>query len=62
MFYVDHMVLVYLVNKPHVSRGIASWLLLFLEFDYTVVYKLGKIHVVVNVLSKLLMSHNPKES
>ncbi len=53
MFYVDHMALVYLVNKPHVLRRIARWLLLFLEYDYTVVYKLGKTHVVVDVLSKL---------
>ncbi len=30
VFYVDHMALVYLVNKPHVSRRIVRWLL-FLE-------------------------------
>jgi hypothetical protein len=48
------MALVYLVNKPHLSRGIARWLLLFLEYNYTMVYKLGKTHVVVDVLSKLL--------
>jgi hypothetical protein len=37
VFYVDHMPLVYLVNKPHVSRKIARWLLLFLEYDFIVV-------------------------
>jgi hypothetical protein len=47
------MSLVYLVHKPHVLGGIARWLLLFLEYDYTVVYKPGKTHVVVDVLSKL---------
>jgi hypothetical protein len=26
-FYVDHMALVYLVNKPHVLGGIVRWLL-----------------------------------
>jgi hypothetical protein len=26
-FYVDHMALVYLVNKPHVLRKITRWLL-----------------------------------
>ncbi len=30
VFYVDHMALVYLVNKPQVSRRIIRWLLLFL--------------------------------
>jgi hypothetical protein len=44
------MVLVYLVNKPWVSRRITRWLLLFLEYDFTVVYKPGKIHVVAYVL------------
>jgi hypothetical protein len=32
--YVDHMALVYLVNKPHVSGRIAKWLLLFLEYEF----------------------------
>jgi hypothetical protein len=30
-FYVDHMALVYLVNKPQVYGMLARWLLLFLE-------------------------------
>jgi hypothetical protein len=47
------MALVYLVNKPQVSRRIARWLLLFLGYDFTVVYKLGKTHVVIDALSKL---------
>jgi hypothetical protein len=55
VFYVYHMVLVYLVNKPHVLRRITRWLLLFLEYDFTLVYKLGNNHVVANALSKLLI-------
>jgi hypothetical protein len=47
------MALVYLVNKPHVSRRITRWLLLFLEYDFMVVYKLSRTHVVVNALSRL---------
>jgi hypothetical protein len=46
VFYVDHMALVYLINKPQVSWKITKWLLLFLEYDFIVVYKLGKTHVV----------------
>jgi len=45
VFYVNHMALVYLVNKPQVSKKIARWLILFLEYDFAIVYKLGKIHV-----------------
>ena len=44
VFFVDHMALVYLVNKPHVLGQIARWLLLFLEFDFKVVYRPGKTH------------------
>jgi hypothetical protein len=53
IFYADHMALVYLVNKPHMFRRIARWLLLFLEYEFTVVYKHGRTHVVVDVLSRL---------
>jgi hypothetical protein len=53
VFYVDHMALVYLVNKPQVSSRVVRWLLLFLEYDFIVVYKLGKTHVVTNVLFRL---------
>jgi hypothetical protein len=49
VFYVDHMALVYLVNKPHVLGRRARWLLLFLEHEFKVVYKLGKTHVVADV-------------
>jgi hypothetical protein len=59
VFYVDHMALIYLVNKPHVSRMITRWLLLFLEYEFIVVYKLGRTHVVVDVLSKLANSSKP---
>jgi hypothetical protein len=54
VFYVDHMALVYLVNKPQVSRRIAKWLLLFLKYDFTILYKLSRTHVVTYALSRLL--------
>jgi hypothetical protein len=47
------MALVYLVNKPQVVEKIVKWLLLFLEYDFTIVYKLGIIHVVANALLRL---------
>jgi hypothetical protein len=39
--YIDHMVLVYFVNKPRVSKRIVKWFLLFLKYDLKVLYKLG---------------------
>jgi hypothetical protein len=54
VFYVDHMALVYLVNKPHVLGRITRWLLLFLEDEFIVVHEPGKTHVVVDSLSRLL--------
>jgi hypothetical protein len=56
-FNVDHMVMVYLVNKPQGLGRIAKWLL-FLEYEFTVVYKHGRTHVVANVLSRLLDHSN----
>ncbi len=50
MFYVENMVLVYLVNKPHVSMRIVKWLWLFLKYDFTTVYKPSKACVIVDVL------------
>jgi hypothetical protein len=43
VFYVDHMAL----------SHIAKWLLLFVEYEFTIVYKLGCIHVMADMLSRL---------
>jgi hypothetical protein len=32
---------------------IARWLLLFLEYDFTIMYKPSKTHVVIDALSRL---------
>ncbi len=34
------------------SGRIARWLLLFLEYEFTVIYKAGRTHVVANALSR----------
>jgi hypothetical protein len=47
------MALVYLVNKPQVYSIIAKWLLLFLEYDFKIVYKPSRSHLMVNALSRL---------
>jgi hypothetical protein len=53
------MVLVYLVNKPQVSGKITRLLLLFLKYDFTIVYKPSRTHVVVDALSRLLNITEP---
>jgi len=37
VLYVNHMALVYMVNKPQVSRRVDRWVLLFLKYDFVVV-------------------------
>ena len=46
VFFVDHMAIKYLVNK-------ARWILLVEEFDYTVKYKPGRMHLQAYHLSRL---------
>jgi hypothetical protein len=48
------MALVYLVNKPQVLGHITRWLLLFLEYEFHVIYKPNHTHGVTNALSRLL--------
>ncbi len=59
IYFINHMALVYLVNKPQVSRRIIKWLLLVLEYDFTIVYKPSKSDVVVDALSTLLNNIKP---
>ncbi len=37
--YVDHILLVYFVIKLHVSKRIVKWFLLFLMYDFKLLYK-----------------------
>ncbi len=53
IFYVDHMALLYLVQKPQVSRKITRWLLLFLEYDFLIIYKPRRSHSVIDVLFQM---------
>jgi hypothetical protein len=54
IFFVDHMALLYLVNKPHVYSKLVRWLLLFLEYDFKIVYKPNRSHLMENVLGRIL--------
>ncbi len=52
MLFVDHQVLIYLINKPTIIGQIVWWLLLLQKVNFKVIYKLGKKHFVPNQLSQ----------
>jgi hypothetical protein len=45
---------IYLVKKPQLLRQIVRWLLLFLEYDFLVVYKPKHSYSMSDALSQLL--------
>jgi hypothetical protein len=47
------MAFVYLVNKPQVSGKITRWLLLFLEYDFKIVYKIRRSNLMAVASSRL---------
>jgi RNase H-like domain found in reverse transcriptase/Integrase core domain/Integrase zinc binding domain len=53
VFFVDHLALRYMVNKPDLSGRVARWVLLLEELDYTVEYKPGRLHRQADHLSRL---------
>ncbi len=53
IFYVDHMALVYLVNKPQFFCKLNRWFLLFLKYDFKIIYKPGRSHLMANKLNRL---------
>ena len=59
VFYVDHQALMYLVNRPVVSGRITRWMLLLQEYDFEVVNKLGRSHVMVDHLSRIENREGP---
>ncbi len=52
-FCVDHMALMHLVNKPQVSGKLVSWLLLFMGYDFKIVHKPSRSHLMVYALNRL---------
>lgn len=53
VIFKDHMAIKYLVNKAELNKRLARWILLLKEFDYTVEYKPGRMHLQVDHLSRL---------
>ena len=57
--FIDHSALQYLVNKPVLGGKICRWLLLFQEFDFEIVVKIGWLNVGPNHLSRVEYSEEP---
>jgi hypothetical protein len=52
-FFTDHSALKYLVNKPMLEGTICRWLLLFQEFSFEFIIKMGRCNVAPDHLSRL---------
>ena len=59
VFFTYHQALLYLVNKPCNTGQIVRWLIILLEFDFTVVVKKGTTHQRAYHLSHLMDGDAP---
>ena len=58
--FTDHSALKYLINKPLLGGGrICRWLLMFQEFDFEVIVKLGKLDAGLDHLSRITNGEEP---
>jgi hypothetical protein len=64
-FFVDHMPLVYLINKPQLFGRLTKWLLLFFRYDFKIIYKPSRLHLAKTFgrshytsPGSVLLSHN----
>jgi len=57
--FTDHSTLKYLVNKPVLGGKICRWLLLFQEYDFEIIVKLGRLNAGPNHLSRLESGEEP---
>ena len=59
VFFVDHQALLYLVNKPCMMGRITRWLLILMEFDFTVAVRKGRTHVLADHMSQIPNGEKP---
>ena len=57
--FTDHFSLQYLVNKPMLGGRTCRWFLLFQEFDFEIVVKLGWLNVGPDHLSRVVNGEEP---
>jgi hypothetical protein len=56
--YTNHSALQYIVNKPMLGTRICIWSLLFQEYEFEVIVKLGKLNAGPNHLSRILIGED----
>ena len=59
VFFVDQQALLYLVNKPCIMGRITRWLLILMEFDFTVTVKKGRTHVLADHMLQIPNREKP---
>jgi hypothetical protein len=47
------MDLVYSINKPQIFGRLVRWLLLFIEYDFRIIYKPSRSHLMADALNRL---------
>jgi hypothetical protein len=57
--FTHHSTLKYLVNKPVLGAKICRWLLLFQEYDFEIIVKLGRMNKGLDHLSRLEHGEEP---
>ena len=57
--FTDHSALKYLVNKPVLGGRICRWLILFQEYDFEIIVKLGRINLGPDHLSRIELGEEP---
>ena len=59
--FTNHSTLKYLVNEPVLGGRICRWLLLFQEYDFEIIVKLGRLNVGPDHLSRLESGEEPTD-
>ena len=57
--FTDHSALKYLVNMPVLGGIICRWLILFQEYDFEIIVKLGRLNLGPDHLSRLELGEEP---
>ena len=59
VFFVNHQALLYPVNKPCLMGRITRWFLILMEFDFTIVVRKGRTHVLTHHMSRIPNGEDP---
>ena len=60
--HVDHLALLYLINKQALTGRLARWMLLLQEFDFQIQHRPGVQHVIADYLSRVKLGEPAKST